>query len=729
MRIAIKLFASIILIVSTSVYSDDSTCFYTEKNFEGENTCLYSGQKIDLYAEFKKSLHSESDPKIIDNDSVQSIMIPSGMMAKIYKNDNFSPPFFTLIESANVNQLKRLGINREISSIKVSENKNLNCNRVCTILSAHKINLSDAFGRYWHDGRLVNRQIILILNSKYSLKIEGYSINLSKGPSINVTENEIIFSDYNELNQFNFEYKKNANELAFIIQLSDDFVQYQYIQTEKKQLVDISPIISFKWLKEKQINPELTIENYNYYNIPVIINRAILTADTGRKNSEKRDLSQTSKAICSFTPFLNIYNYITHGTCQQLDGIIFNALDYFSNNTKEKTLHIAGESRPLKPITISKIANNNTSDGVYENYLMLSYIDSTNHHQSLSLPAVAKTCETSIYRLISSRPNRQGRPPCIDWTLDIMTDFTLLFGNDLSTWNSEYFSKIIDSIIKTGSTGAVVEDAELEQRFSNAVREKVVDRSKGNSLGQIKTAFDYAQLSYLAHTAYYASDDMPSQVEQLPLGIYELLLETFVYRPTIPMIMEHGEQVPQHDSNFEIEIIATPTPEEAEKLSAEEIEKIRASRAELAETIVQWGEQYQGSHVVDLDANPDLAAGISKTLHAGHIVTGIIHRRLIIKRPGEIYVVVKFRGKTIAIVLADRFNNRNQVELVASATLPDFVLVPNREGAVRGAGTAAVIALAQYLKEQGAITLFSEVISKPSARVKQKVGFNFKSGF
>lgn len=208
MRIAIKLFISIILIVSTSVYSDDSTCFYTEKDFEGENTCLYSGQKIDLYAEFKKSLQSESDPKIIDNDSVQSIMIPSGMMAKIYKNDNFSPPFFTLVESANVNQLKRLGINREISSIKVSENKNLNCNRICTILSTHKINLSDAFGRYWHDGRLVNRQIILILNSKYSRKIEGYSINLSKGPSINVTENEIIFSDYKELNQFNFEYKK-----------------------------------------------------------------------------------------------------------------------------------------------------------------------------------------------------------------------------------------------------------------------------------------------------------------------------------------------------------------------------------------------------------------------------------------------------------------------------------------------------------------------------------------
>lgn len=222
---------------------------------------------------------------------------------------------------------------------------------------------------------------------------------------------------------------------------------------------------------------------------------------------------------------------------------------------------------------------------------------------------------------------------------------------------------------------------------------------------------------------------MPAQVEQLPLGIYELLLETFVYRPTTPRVIEHGELVEQHDSEFEIEIIATPSPEEVAKLSAEEIEKNRALREELIKIIEQWGERYQGMHIVDQDADSDMANAMSKTLHAGHIVTGIIHRRLIIKRPGEIYVVLKFRGEIIAIVLADRFNNRNQVELVASATLPDYVLTPNSEGTVRGAGTAAVNALAQYLQQQGASTLFSEVISQPSARVKQKVGFNFKSEF
>ncbi|PVF11513.1 N-acetyltransferase, partial [Yersinia pestis] len=144
------------------------------------------------------------------------------------------------------------------------------------------------------------------------------------------------------------------------------------------------------------------------------------------------------------------------------------------------------------------------------------------------------------------------------------------------------------------------------------------------------------------------------------------------------------------------------------------------------------GQQYQGAHAiddVDQEVNADENAALSQLLHAGHIVTGIIHRRLILNRPGEIYVVVKLRGEIIAIVLADRFNNRDEVELVASATLPDYVLSPDSEGTVRGAGTAAVYELARYLQQQGAKTLFSETISQPSARVKQKVGFTFKSEF
>ncbi|HDL8059126.1 TPA: GNAT family N-acetyltransferase, partial [Yersinia enterocolitica] len=240
---------------------------------------------------------------------------------------------------------------------------------------------------------------------------------------------------------------------------------------------------------------------------------------------------------------------------------------------------------------------------------------------------------------------------------------------------------------------------------------------------------------------YYSSDEMPSTVEQFPLGIYELLLETFNYVRTPPTVISQGDLVEQNELEFEVEILPTPTPEEEKKLSDTEVKNAQAMRKKLSETITHWGEQYQstqaeqGSYAeqgasASANASPDENdRRLKKLLRAGYIVTGIINRRLILHRPGEIYVVIKLQGRIIAIVLADRFNNRDRVELVASVTLPDYVIYPDREGTVRGAGTAAVRELARYLQQQGARTLFSEVISQPSARVKQKVGFNFKSEF
>ncbi|WP_235942434.1 GNAT family N-acetyltransferase, partial [Yersinia thracica] len=456
---------------------------------------------------------------------------------------------------------------------------------------------------------------------------------------------------------------------------------------------------------------------------PLILEKSILTADTGDKHWEKRDLTQISKIICAFTPFLNIYNYIMQDKCQQLDGIVLSADRFFHSNTKGKTLHIAGNSAPLKNKTF--IEKKSVDD--ISNHMILTYINNATHSRSLSLPAAAKACNASIYSVLNSRQPRQIRPACLDWTLDIMTDFTLLFGNNLDTWNSVFFGRMIDSIIRIGNTGIEVQDPELESQLIKKVKDKITEHSHENSIQNVKSAFDYAQLSYINYSIYYASSEMPSAVELLPLGIYELLLETFIYTPTTPVIMEQGVAVEHPELEFEVEIIPTLSPEEEKRLSDIEVANTRAMRKKLSDTIAQWGQEYQGTHIDEASTSSasNTNTSLSKLLHAGHVVTSIIHRRLLIHRPGEIYVVVKLRGQIVTIIVADRFNSRNEVELVASATFPNFVLSPERDGTVRGAGTAAVRELAQYLQQQGARTLYSEVISQPSARVKQKVGFSF----
>ncbi|WP_425288845.1 GNAT family N-acetyltransferase, partial [Yersinia enterocolitica] len=430
-------------------------------------------------------------------------------------------------------------------------------------------------------------------------------------------------------------------------------------------------------------------------------------------------------------------NYLIQGKCQQLDGLVFSADSFFNSNTKGKTLHIAGNSSPLKPKSAPK-AEPQIPERI-DNHMTLTYIDNNKHRHSLSLPAVAKTCMVPLHSLLNSRPIRQIRPQCIDWTLEIMTDFTFLFGHSLETWNTAFFGRVIDSIVRTGSTGTVVEDQEVENRLIQAVKEKVTDRTTNNALADIKTAFDYAQLGYLSYSFYSSSDEPPARVERLPLGIYELLLENFIYTHTTPIIISQGLPVEQPDLEFEIEILPTLTYMEEAKLSDAEVRDAKAMRRKLNETMTHWEHQYeQGYPAQGTSASAGTSAdamtdensdALTRLLNAGNIVTGIIKRRLRLHRAGEVYVVVKLQGRIIAIILADRFNREDEVELVASATQPDFVLHPDREGTVRGAGTAAVRALGRYLQQQGAKTLYSEVISQPSARVKQKVGFNFKGEF
>lgn len=77
----------------SSYQVEPAICFYTEDDFQGESTCLASSQKIDLYGDREIIIESGQKELPIPNDSIKSIRIPPGMLATIYKNDNFNSPF------------------------------------------------------------------------------------------------------------------------------------------------------------------------------------------------------------------------------------------------------------------------------------------------------------------------------------------------------------------------------------------------------------------------------------------------------------------------------------------------------------------------------------------------------------------------------------------------------------------------------------------------------------
>ena len=92
------------------------------------------------------------------------------------------------------------------------------------------------------------------------------------------------------------------------------------------------------------------------------------------------------------------------------------------------------------------------------------------------------------------RFRRQLIPPCIDWTLNILTDFTLLFGDSLDSWNAENFGRVIARIIRSGDTGYAALDTATDARFIESVRTYIAENI--DNIALLKTAFDFSQLSY-----------------------------------------------------------------------------------------------------------------------------------------------------------------------------------------------------------------------------------------
>lgn len=111
-------------------------------------------------------------------------------------------------------------------------------------------------------------------------------------------------------------------------------------------------------------------------------------------------------------------------------------------------------------------------------------------------------------------------------------------------------------------------------------------------------------------------------------------------------------------------------------------------------------------------------------IEAARIVSDVAQSWLRTSSDDYIYVVVRLSGQIISITMAIDINEFD-VGISGSLTHPDYVLHPEAEGTIRGAGTAAIRALAEHLSKKGKRALVSDVISKPSAIVKKKVGFKF----
>ncbi|MDN0087551.1 peptidase inhibitor family I36 protein [Yersinia nurmii] len=700
---------------------NSTACFYESDEFSGNVVCLAANESIDLYV---NSYHGRQNYHILNplNDQISSISVPQNMQAVVYEDDNFQGEYYFLTEDFTYQDLERLNINNRITSIKVFQNNNFTCDQRCVIKDVMRIPLGNTFGHYWLDYRLNSKEALIsfILNND-----DDYSISFVDGGILRVKNRELYFMHNDKHSSFNFRFNDDSDRLSFLSRFNGDYFEIQFIESKGTKSIYVSPLFSslFDYGKE---TVDFKVSNFNL-ETPVVIDKLVLTGEQGRNRQTRSVVGILS---CWSSPMLSIYNYVIQGRCNQADRFVSNA-DEFFKKPNDKILQISGSAKPLP-----KLESNETFQ--MERQIvnlqsepkgLLTQIHSDMNGKALTVPATALACKVSMkdQLLPHLRSRRDLAPGCIEWTLNILTDFTLLFGGSTDSWNSENFGQIIERIIRNGDTGHAVSDIQTETRLINRVQTlfRETAQSSGNQeIFNLKTAFEFSQLSYAAYLFHDNSEDedrvqTPQAVQSLPLGRYELSLQDFHFIETIPRIRRGERWVEHPEQHFDIEVISGPT------------EATEAARSRLMPIIDEWRQIY---HQVKLPASVDLPTEIGESLEqvnnieqlheASRLVSDVTQSWLRTSRDDYIYVIVRLSGQIVSITMAVDINEFD-AGIAGSLTNPTYVLHPQAEGSIRGAGTAAIRALADYLSKKGKRALVSSVISQPSAIVKKKVGFRF----
>ncbi|AHK18029.1 exotoxin [Yersinia similis] len=691
-----------------------AVCFYGESNFTGDSVCLSGGEEIDLYrggySERKKS-HLLNTL----NDDVYSIKIPPGMQATVYEDDNYNGKYFVLTEDYTSDDLSFIRMNNKISSMRVSQSENFICDRFCSIKNSMHFKVQDFFGPYWSDPRIKYRDVLIDFQLSDT---DNYSIKFFESGVIRVKDYKLFFfdGDKNNGDGLDFDLYGKSSNLSFLLRFNGGFFQIQFVESLNNRIVYSSPLIG---TLIDVANSDIIFDINNMdENSPIVIDKMVLTVGKEHNRTER---SALGLAACWAIPLLSIYNYIVQGHCNQVDKFVHNTADFFGS-TADKILQVFGSSLPL-----AKVTNNETfdDDATLLNFMsdvkgQLTYITTNMGEHALTVPATALACKASMRDKILPhlRSRRDLAPGCIDWTLNILTDFTLLFGASIEYWNSENFGRVIENIVREGEIGSAVADVETASRLVESVQAHVAEATEVADIVHLKTAFDFSQLSYVNYLRHTEEEVIPPQGTQaLPLGRYELSLVDYHFIETVPRIRQDGHWVERPDLHFDIEVIIG-MPEETEE-----------SRQALLPIIEDWQRRYRQQELLfqSSEIPPESGLGrheIEPLLEASRLTSEVASSWLRTSRDDFVYVVVRLEGQVISVTMAVDINDHD-AGVAGSLTNPDYVLAPYAEGAVRGAGTAATRALADHFKRKGKISLVSSVISQPSAIVKKKVGFRF----
>ncbi|HFR4113551.1 TPA: GNAT family N-acetyltransferase [Yersinia enterocolitica] len=667
--------------------------------------CFAPGENIDFL---------DRDDEVIENDSISSISIPDGMFATIYKNDNYNPPYLNLMESIGQSDLAALGMDNQISSVKVDYSSIEDGSKHCVILKRMQLLLSDIFAQHWDDPNYPNKQVLL------SFDINDQSVfmtELSLGPIIWFSNRDLfIFNNPQNSEPLVFRIHPDANRFSLLFHLNSNNIAIDYMESRGTEQIALSPTITVANAPfDRPIETSAIIIN-NTGEHPLVIDQIMMAASAESiQFAHHRGERDTAGTLgCAFIPALAIYNYVTRSRCNQGDKLWGDVKQWFSDENKDKAVLVAGDSSLLKPQSHSP--DNSRAA------LTLTQIQTQLHNQALTLPATAQFCKTSMENILAARYPRDADMHCPLWVSRVLADFTLLFGDSMRNWTLDVLRRVLTQIDENDTTGFATSDPAAESRLVNEVREVIRNLGEEEAIRQISQAFEYTRLNYARYRAHNpTATAYPASAQHLPLGTYSLSLASYHYPTDRPAarVRENGEWVTHPDLYFDVDILDTTIPGQP-GIDDPLMDDARAALA-------AWSDIYNIAPVHYHITN-EYWSEHDRTVEAGRAHSYSLYSEMLAPENDYIYVAVRLRGDIVSLLAARRdesFTNSHENYYVEFfVTDPNYVLMPEDEESVRGAGGTAVQALANYLKQREVKVIRSRVISQPAARVSTKLGFH-----
>lgn len=707
--------------------NDTPVCFYDKNYFQQESFCLNNLELIDFKIEKSIGVHA---------NEIRSIKIPATRQITVYQGEHF----FTLTDSILKEAWQKIIGMDEVTKIVATDKELLSCDTHCIITQKMVIPLSTVFSHYPSDTQDQEKSVLL------SFETSNNTFNMTFNNFIDITVDDGLISILPpNAQQIDFSLHQGATHISFLFSWFNNELFLSYLETVEGELLHLSPTVSVSpGYSFDQEYIDLAIFNSDDRQ-PLSISKILMAV-----HSEPHRTKRGTAGIlgCFISGPLALYNVITQGRCNQVESAWQHIKAFFSGEDASNKV-VAGTGKPLKPKPILVTSQELTSPT-----LALTQVNTELHGQSLTLPAVSQYCQTPVKQIIGARYPRQIRHSCATWLSSVLADFTLLFGGSLRTWSTEYLIQTLNGILDrraidndNDALDAFIREPGAGNRLIQTINDVAEEQGRSTLIEHVTRSFAYAEQNYAQYVMvnnppgasnmaspermgascdsesdYDSENDddsdvaSPQQAQQYPLGSYQMPAASYVYQAVLPRILRNGEWfVPQE--GFDIEVIQGAYQQNRRRIY------------DLLEVVAEWENIYSERRVY-CDRHGIFPTDMETNRYAGQITSQLIRSNVQYSRQDQTIVIVRFNHQIVSISIGysysmyDGTNKKNAV-IAATLTSPANVLTPETEGAIRGAGTAALHAMIQHLKADG-VTLFeAEVISTPSAMVKKRIGFVF----